>query len=358
MGVLAIVAVVWAVAAGISVTLQVGGSIKLNDVLLDPDEHKLHAFFVSEFGILVGAGWLSALALLQGGAPPKRPAKKWSLFGGVVVLPCFVTTPAAESLGVQMVLMLLMLGMVGAALVFDWRSGRKLGCKRALGLLLLLAGVCLQMIDAVPEVDGPIAIVVFYTVGCLIAGALFAVQAKMNKRLARDLGSAARSVALCNITGFLASVPIIVYFRLGLQVFFLFDIRKQWWIWLLCGLQSAFYTYSLSKLPLLLGYSVLFVLVLTGKLVSSALADTLGLFKAPISLSPWRVASITVMVAGAVLYTMQSDPAQASAEREQEVGSLVDTFSFCEVDNQAPNTAALDVDQEHQRQLVQRKSTE
>ena len=41
-------------------------------------------------------------------------------------------------------------------------------------------------------------------------------------------------------------------------------VADDWWIWLLSGLQSAFYTYSLAELPKMIGYSAVFILVLAG----------------------------------------------------------------------------------------------
>eukprot|EP00438_Fugacium_kawagutii_P013927 Skav213479 [mRNA] locus=scaffold565:144218:147547:+ [translate_table: standard] len=78
----------------------------------------------------------------------------------------------------------------------------------------------------------------------------------------------------------------------------------DWWIWLLLGLQSAFYTYSMARLPQVLGYSVSFILVITGKMSTAAAVDTMGVFRPPLAISPWRCISVAATLLGAVFFTL------------------------------------------------------
>jgi len=296
-------AAVWAVLAGVSVTLQLGGNIALNSQS-EYEPHMLRCLYVSQGQILLGACWLALFSIVVPGDPPQRPQRLWYTFGGIVTLPSFVATPAAQVLGLQLVLMLLLLGMVGAALVFDSQTPRvHLGRMRSAGLALLFFGVAIELLDAVPSVEGSAMEVTLYIFSCVVVGVLFALQSKMNVRLARDLGSPLRSAAWCNITSFSVGVWMLLCLRFGFDVQYQLNSR-QWWIWLLVGLQSAFYTLTLTLLPKILGYSSMFVLVLAGKLGSSAMADTLGAFQTAVPLSFLRCASVCTMLFGAVLYTL------------------------------------------------------
>jgi len=316
-------AAVLAVFAGVSVTLQLGGTIALNeDYASDaPGLRMLESAYVTQGGLLVGAAWLAVLAVAVPGRPMQRPQRCWSCFGGVATLPAFVTTPAAQVLGLQFVLQLLVLGMVGAALVFDYRARRlRLGRVRGAGLALLCAGVAVEVVAAAPLVRGPALEVAVYVAGCLAVGALFAVQSKMNKRLARDLGSSLRSAAWSNSSALAFGVLGLLYVRFSLRVEY--NLRlSQWWIWLLVGLQSAFYTLSMTLLPKKLAYSTIFVLVLAGKLGSSTLADTLGAFRPPIPLTALRCVSVCTMFCGAVLYTYLGPPIVRPAHQEDFQGT-------------------------------------
>jgi len=315
----ALVSWVWAMLAGVSVPLQVGGTIRLNAT---PADRLQHSLYVNEACIFVGALWLALLSLVQHGERPQWPKRKWSWFGGLVVAPSFVTTPAASLLGTQLVLMLLLVGMIGAAITFDCMAGRFHLIKRKfVGLLLLVIGVGLELIDAIPEVQGNLILVLSYCVATLLSGCLFAVQAKMNKRLARDLGSTARAAACCNFSVLVWATPVWLILRFGMGIPFYFRV-DDWWIWMLCGLQSAFYTHSLAELPKLIGYSVVFILVLAGKLVTAAFTDVIGAFSPPMPLSAFRCASVAAMVCGAVFYSMERSPNTSVVEP---IGSFIES---------------------------------
>jgi len=101
---------------------------------------------------------------------------------------------------------------------------------------------------------------------------------------------------------------------------------------MLCGLQSAFYTHSLAELPKQIGYTVVFILVLAGKLVTAAVTDVTGVFSAPMPLSPWRCASIAAMVVGAIFYSMDRRVVDASVA--EPIGSFIESVhNFSDNDN-------------------------
>ncbi|CAE7438940.1 Zranb3 [Symbiodinium sp. CCMP2456] len=294
-----ILAYLWAIAAGVSVAFQVGGGIILNDT---PSPAFAHASYVFSINLGIGAVWLLALVRLQGGPAPNAPTRKWSVLGGFAIIPVFVCTPAAAFLGTQMILMLVLVGMMTCAIIFDCR-GKRLRMTRynSMGLCFLAAAVGIEMADSISQVTGSASEIAFYSACTLIAGVCYSVQAKMNKRLARDLGSSARSALFCNLTSMLWAIPLCITLQTrGIPLNFQ---ESKWWIWLLCGLQSAFYTYSLAELPKLIGYSVLFVLVLAGKLTTASLADTFGLFSPPRPVSVARFVSVGITVLGAVLFS-------------------------------------------------------
>mmetsp|Transcript_63857 Transcript_63857/g.149935 ORF Transcript_63857/g.149935 Transcript_63857/m.149935 type:complete len:345 (-) Transcript_63857:85-1119(-) len=294
-----ILAWLWAVFAGVSVALQIGAGVLLNDTPSPPFPHAAYVFSIN---LGIGAAWLLLLVKTQGGPKPSMPAKRWSVFGGLFAAPVFVCTPAAALLGTQMILMLVLVGMMTTGIIFDCRGNRlRMTRCNSTGLVLLVVAVGVEMTDAISGVHGNEYVIALYTVGALVAGACYSIQAKMNKRLARDLGSTARSALFCNFTAMLWAVPL--WITLESSNIPLDFQREKWWIWVLCGLQSAFYTYSLAELPKIVGYSVVFVLVLAGKLTTASLADTYGLFSAPRPVSITRFVSVGITIVGAVLFS-------------------------------------------------------
>lgn len=304
-----------ALLAGSSVTLQVGAGIVLNDT---PAQKLAHAAYVSVGNMVAGGLWLLILSILQGGPAPAKPKYLWSAFGGLVVLPAFVCTPAAALLGTQLTLMLLQTGMMTSAFLFDW-SGNRLQITRyvSLGFFMLLGAVCMQLLISIPDLYGSdLAALLGYSVAALLVGVCYTLQAKMNNRLARDLGSTARAAAFCNLTVMTWGLPMcLVLVDLGVPLDF---VMGDWWIWLFLGLQSAFYTYALAELPKVLGYSVSCILVITGKMCTAAFADTIGLFAKPLAISPWRYISVAIILLGAVSLTFNKARSPGEVQRPRE----------------------------------------
>ncbi|CAL1158594.1 unnamed protein product, partial [Cladocopium goreaui] len=241
------------------------------------------------------------------GPAPAKPKYLWSAFGGLVVLPAFAPwlsgfmaegvhsgcgaightiDPDAASDGDDAWC------WMTSAFLFDW-SGNRLQITRyvSLGFFMLLGAVCMQLLISIPDLYGSdLAALLGYSVAALLVGVCYTLQAKMNNRLARDLGSTARAAAFCNLTVMTWGLPMcLVLVDLGVPLDF---VMGDWWIWLFLGLQSAFYTYALAELPKVLGYSVSCILVITGKMCTAAFADTIGLFAKPLAISPWRYISV------------------------------------------------------------------
>ena len=329
---------VWAAVAGASVTLSVGLGIVLNRT---QGPVVPHAAYVFVGNVAVGAVFLGILALrgdqkglfpwpsrvkklgvmgemrlLQGGEACERPKYLWSCCGGLVIGPAFVTFPAAHLLGTQLCLTLVLLGMMSTAFGFDWLANRLHPSKYlAVGMLLLLLAVAIQIVASLHMLEGNKWLCAIYSAASLAVGVSYGVQAKMNKRLARDLGSALRAATFCNCSAMAWGLPTILCLLLvGIPFDFL---AKDWWIWCLNGLQSAFYTASLAHLPKLLGYSVPFILITAGKVFTAALADSLGFFAPPLAVSLWRYLSVAITVLGAVALTVDKTKSQeARAELE------------------------------------------
>jgi len=189
-----------------------------------------------------------------------------------------------------------------------------------------MLGVGLQLAYALPRVHRGLVGACSYCCAALACGCLFGVQAKMNKRLARDLGSTARAAAFCGYQVLIWGTPVWLVLLLGMGIPLYFR-AEDWWIWALCGMQNAFYTYTLAELPKIISYSTVFICVQAGKLLTAAAADTSGLFAPAVALSPWRCASISCMITGAVLYSFENSSEKPRLDEPGTVGSFIETVS-------------------------------
>merc|ERR1712032_173539 len=112
--------------------------------------------------------------------------------------------------------------------------------------------------------------------GVALAGASYALMAKCNTQLARDLGETSRAVMVCACVTVVASLPLCatLYFWLHVKPVFLLS---DWPKFVFAGLQNAFYIGSMSVLPSLQGYTVCFMAVQGGSLCASTLMDAMGI---------------------------------------------------------------------------------
>eukprot|EP00421_Protoceratium_reticulatum_P064414 CAMPEP_0168420160 /NCGR_PEP_ID=MMETSP0228-20121227/32632_1 /TAXON_ID=133427 /ORGANISM="Protoceratium reticulatum, Strain CCCM 535 (=CCMP 1889)" /LENGTH=299 /DNA_ID=CAMNT_0008434047 /DNA_START=101 /DNA_END=1000 /DNA_ORIENTATION=- len=242
--------------------------------------------------------------------PWRKPAHCWTLLGGVVTVPAFVTTPAAMYSGAQVVLLIQLSALLGTALLFDWRRGdvRAVDFGRFVGFGAVIGGVALDSLSgsATSELS---ALAALLLAGVFVSGVGYAMQAKCNARLARDVGSAARSTAISSAITLLVGLPLDVFINCGLGVEPVFA-WADWPLWAFCGFQSAFYIFSLSRLPRYLGYTTSYLALLVGKLASSTAADELGLSGHVVHFSWRRGAALALVLLGTWLF---SAPARAPA---------------------------------------------
>jgi uncharacterized membrane protein YdcZ (DUF606 family) len=232
-------------------------------------------------------------------------------------MPGPLTIPATASLGTQLVLLAQLAGMLVTALIFDCRAG-KISCSdraRIYGFAAVLIGVAVDNIQTIHGGEGFDA----WSAVCFVAtfgtGVGYALQAKCNGRLARDLGSTARATCFSAAVSILANIPVllILRFKLGVPLYFSTD---DWALWLSVGMQSAFYIGSLAVLPSLLGYTASYLLLLLGKLASSSLADATGLSGKTIDFGLFRATALVLVFLGAALFSKQGGNAPVSCPSE------------------------------------------
>ncbi len=129
-------------------------------------------------------------------------------------------------------------------------------------------------------------------------GAAVTVQAGMNAELARWVGGPLRAVSLSFVVGTLAILAITALFARS-------DAGTRpgsapWWAWL-GGLGGALFVGAGTALAPRLGALNLFVAVIFGQLVCSALLDRFGVLFHRHDLTPGRLAGIVLVATGVVL---------------------------------------------------------
>lgn len=297
----------WAAAVGVSITAQLCVTVILNE--RSPSQ-KYHAFYVSVISILLG-GLMLVPRCIQSPEAVKRPKYWWSMLGGMFTVTSFFSIPATMLMGVQLVLLVMLLATLSTALVFDVRRGRvSLSDPRRLaGLGLVLVGL---LLDALPawaagSSTGTTTAVLLLLLAVFATGIGYGLQAKCNARLSRDLGSVSRATAFSAAVNTFCCLPFaaIIYFGLGVAPTL---HTADWPLWMFAGLQSAFYVGSLAQLPKVLGYTAAYVVLLAGKLVSSSVADAMGLAGQRVPFSILRGVSLLLALAGAILFSAVRGP--------------------------------------------------
>uniref|UniRef100_A0A7S4QIM4 EamA domain-containing protein n=1 Tax=Alexandrium monilatum TaxID=311494 RepID=A0A7S4QIM4_9DINO len=267
--------IIWALLVGASVTGMMCTNAVLNGRSPDPD---FHALYTAQIAILCG-GVLLVPRCIMAPAPCVRPGRWWSLIGGIFALPGFVCVPASKYVGVQVVLLTQLVAMLGTALLFDIRRGRVrlTDFKRLVEALLLLIGV-------------------------FGSGVGYAMQAKCNLRLARDVGSTARSTFISSMVCLVAGVPLDFVFGAGYRIGLVMHLH-DWALWLYIGFQSAFYFASLSRLQAWMGYTTSYLVLLVGKLTSSSVVDAMGLSGKVVPFDYVRGLALTMVFVGTALFS-------------------------------------------------------
>jgi len=292
---------VWALVVGASVTAQLCCNVVLNQRSSQPSEH---SFYLATIGVALGGVWVMPRSVTAP-TPCQRPGRWWSLFGGIFTVTSFVAIPAGQALGVQVVLLVQLVALLGTALVFDLRRGAvKLNdLKRIGGFAVVLAGVALDNLGGMSG-GGDVSpgLSAIYLAGTFFSGVGYAVQAKCNGRLARDLGSTARATAVSAMVYVIFGSPATMWLALHDHVKLVFH-APDWPLWLFCSFQSAFYIGSLAKLPKSLGYTTSYLTLLVGKLVSSSVVDAVGLTGKRVPFDALRAAALTLVMLGIALFS-------------------------------------------------------
>jgi transporter family-2 protein len=129
-------------------------------------------------------------------------------------------------------------------------------------------------------------------------GAAITVQAGVNAELARFVGGPLRAGSVSFVVGTIAVLAIAVLFtRSGAGTR---PGGAPWWAWL-GGFGGALFVTAGTALAPRLGALNLFVAVIFGQLVCSALLDRYGLLFHRHDLTPGRIAGIVLVAAGVTL---------------------------------------------------------
>eukprot|EP00928_Gymnodinium_smaydae_P002963 TRINITY_DN11081_c0_g1_i2.p1 TRINITY_DN11081_c0_g1~~TRINITY_DN11081_c0_g1_i2.p1 ORF type:complete len:374 (+),score=79.32 TRINITY_DN11081_c0_g1_i2:905-2026(+) len=306
-------AILWALSVGASVALQLCCSVIINSKAPDATAN---ALFVTN--IQVALGGVMLLPRLVSATPCRKPGRWWSVLGGVCGSLGFVAAPAGAQAGVQVVLLVQLLAMLSTAFVFDFRRGTVSlsDFTRLSGFLVVVAGVAIENVGALKDPgagstsgSGSLLSTLILLLAVACSGVGYALQAKCNARLARDLGSTARSTAFSATVTVLTMLPIMCYMVVGRGIRPVFNVKETWYLWCFSGFQSAFYIGSLASLPKVLGYTTSYLTLLVGKLVASSIIDNYG-WAGKVHLFDWeRALALSFVFFGTALFSRTSTSA-------------------------------------------------
>lgn len=321
----AVTAIVWATVAGVLINFQVVG-ISVLDRSSGNDVSCL--LYVGTGCFLVSFLWLAILSFIASGEQPRRPQKRWYLYGGLLQLSIFGTIPAGIAIGFQLVLLLLFIGAVCAAIWLDAiaRHSVRRPMHMFVGFVLLFVSGGLEVVGSLRFVEeGSTAVVVLACIAMLACGALVTVQAQMSQRLADDLGSTPRSAAAGNLFTSAIALPLCVLWHYLADAPYDIDTSRVW-LWLLLGFATAFCTQTFVDLPKIFGYSTVFGLAWAGNLASSLALGHLGLLEHARHWSIWRCVSAGVAAVGAVLCSTKPAALVVPTEAEGHCRPMIDTM--------------------------------
>jgi len=201
------VLITWAALVGMSVPLEMCNTVFLNRA---SSQRHLHAFYIANLAVLMGGIEMVPPSFMIS-KPWGKPTKWWSVLGGICTLPTFITIAAGAVLGSQLVLITQLAALLGTFLLFDIYDGkvRLSNYPQLLGFAVVLVGVGKMGVGSDISSDSRLeAAIMLFIVA--ISGVGYALQAKCNGELARDLGSPVRAtmvsamvfiVAVCLSTG-------------------------------------------------------------------------------------------------------------------------------------------------------------
>mmetsp|Transcript_76193 Transcript_76193/g.176768 ORF Transcript_76193/g.176768 Transcript_76193/m.176768 type:complete len:366 (-) Transcript_76193:91-1188(-) len=322
--------VLWALLVGASVTANLVVGVVLNK-RAPQASRDAHSVYITNLSVLLGA-LLLLPRCFTARAPCSRPKRWWSLAGGICTLPTFLCLPAGALLGSQVVLLTQLVAMLGTALIFDVHKGRVqlTDVSRLGGFAVVLTGVVVEVVGARGAGRSGLTVVAaLFLLGVFASGVGYALQAKSNSRLAKDVGSTARSTAISSAVTLVACLPLDIVLSALYGVTPVVSLKDRW-LWLFVGAQSAFYIASLSRLPGYLGYTTSYLMLLLGKLASSSVADAVGLTGTKVPFDWIRALALFLVFFGTGLFSRQGHEAPP-----RQVSSFHPAFvdpSVCETD--------------------------
>jgi transporter family-2 protein len=134
------------------------------------------------------------------------------------------------------------------------------------------------------------------TVAAVAIGAAVTIQAGLNAQLARHVGGSLRAASISFVVATAAIAAVTAVATRGSPL----RVGGPWWAWL-GGLGGALFIGAGTALVPRLGAVNLFVAVVLGQIVCSAVLDRFGLLYRHQGLSPARLAGIGLVLAGVAL---------------------------------------------------------
>ena len=134
----------------------------------------------------------------------------------------------------------------------------------------------------------------------LLLGAILPIQAAINTRLSRTVGTPALSAFVSFAIG---TVALLIYLFLTRQLSLPGSPVKEapWWIWI-GGILGAFFVTGIVAVLPRLGTVLAFSLVLAGQMLAAIIIDHYGWLGVSIrEISPGRIAGAILLVLGVVL---------------------------------------------------------
>ncbi|GEB78258.1 DMT family transporter [Sporolactobacillus inulinus] len=144
--------------------------------------------------------------------------------------------------------------------------------------------------------------ILLFLIGGLIAGSVIPVQASINSRLGREVGSPFLASFISFFTGTLTLIILALVIDHRLLVAPHTLLNHPWWLWIGGGMIGVFYlTTNILLLPRL-GAALTIVVTLVGQMIMAIAIDQFGWFHVPIhTLSLPRLIGILCMLLGVLL---------------------------------------------------------
>eukprot|EP00931_Biecheleriopsis_adriatica_P046046 TRINITY_DN26416_c0_g1_i1.p1 TRINITY_DN26416_c0_g1~~TRINITY_DN26416_c0_g1_i1.p1 ORF type:complete len:428 (-),score=77.02 TRINITY_DN26416_c0_g1_i1:192-1475(-) len=298
----------WAVAVGASVSVRLWCSVELTGTVvgMDPLAASCH--------VACRAMFLSAVCLAPFASWQHIPKTSGPWLAGLCTLPSASLINSSKVLGLGLTQMMLKLSTLSTALSLDAVSGRLNSgiSQRLLGAFAVLVGVAVAAFGGEASASfelGPAFLACL--AGTAVSGAGYVLQA----RFSADSGSSsadstesevATAAVVCQGVSAVAQALLLCLLSWqGCTTLFAFPmLQKDAHLWLLEGLQGAFFLRSMQILGKKLGLATTFTLSLCGQLTTAYLVDVLRGTTA--AFVPSRLAGLALVLGGAVLSTKEA----------------------------------------------------